>query len=159
MDPARDAATLAAARRVALEQPGIAEALYLRSNAADGEARHTLGAIHPDWRLGHERTGDLLLVTKPGFQIVDGSREEAKLLGNHGGPGERSVPVIVLGGATTSESPRCESVTAADIGRTVQACLGLPETRRLDGRPIAAEARGQVLPGLCPPVAPTVTAP
>jgi len=161
-NPSRDAATLAAARRVALGQPSIAEVLYVRSNPADSDTRYTLGAIHPDWHLGHERTGDLLLVTKPGFQIVDGSREEAKLLGNHGGPAERMVPVIAVGGATTSEPSGCEDVTSADIGRTVQACLGLPETRRLDGRPIAPGARGRVLPGICPPVAvvtPPVTVP
>lgn len=157
VSPTRDAATLTAARRVALAHPAIAEALYLRSNAADGRARHTIAAVHPDWHLDHERIGDLFLIAKTGRQIVDGSNEEGKLLGNHGGPGERAVPAIVLGGAPTFEPPRCDDVTPADLGRTVQACLGLPETRRFDGRPIAAGARGRVLPGVCPaPALPAV---
>lgn len=156
VNPTRDAATLAAARRVALAHSAIAEALYLRSNAADDGAQHTIAAVHPDWHLDHERTGDLFLIAKTGWQIVDGSKEEGKLLGNHGGPGERAVPAIVLGGAPTSVPPRCDDVTAADLGRTVQACLGLPETRRFDGRPIATGARGRVLPGICPPAVPSV---
>ena len=159
-DPGQDARRLAAARRLALAHPGIAEALYLKANAADGGERHTIGTVHGDWHLRHARAGDLLLVTRPGLQIVDGSKEEAKLLGNHGGPAERSVPLIVLGGAPVGDAPECRHVTPADIGRTVQACLGLPETRRLDGRGIVAKARGRVLHGLCltSPV-PTVTPP
>jgi hypothetical protein len=149
--PARDAAALAAARRVALAQPGLAEAWYLRPNPADGDARFTVTAAHPDWRLVHERSGDLLLVAKSGWQLVDGSSEEAKLIGNHGGPGERSVPAIVLGGAPRGASDDCTSITPADLGRTAQTCLGLPEVERLDGRAIAADERGRVLAGICPP--------
>ena len=96
--PSRDAAKLASARRVALAQPGIAEALYLHPNAADGDARFTIATVHPDWHLEHERAGDLMLIAELGYQIVDGSSEEGKLIGNHGGPGERAVPAIVLGG-------------------------------------------------------------
>lgn len=149
--PSRVGARLAAARRIALADPGIAEALYMAPNVADGGTRHTIARAHREWHLVHERAGDLLLVAKPGFQIVDGSKTEAKLLGNHGGPGERRVPLIVLGGAPGPTSPQCRDVTAADIGRTVQACLGLPEANRTDGRAIATSARGRVLAGVCPP--------
>ncbi len=146
-----DADALAAARRVALAHPGIAEALYRRPNAMDGGSRFTVAAAHPDWHLDHERAGDLLIVAKPGRQIVDGSREEGRLIGNHGGPGERSVPAIVFGGAPMSaDRDTCEHVTPADLGRTLQACLGLPEVQRLDGQPVKAEDRGRVLPGICP---------
>lgn len=159
----RDATLLAAARRVALAQPGIAEALYLAANPRDGGTQHTLARVHPDWHLQHERAGDLLLVAEPGYHIVDGSREEATLVGNHGGPGERAVPAIVLGGAPIGPGDQCEHVTAADLGRTVQACLGLGETERLDGRGIAADDRGRVLAGICPappsPTPPSVTQP
>jgi hypothetical protein len=154
-----DAALLAAARRVALAQPGIAEALYLAANARDGGTQHTLAQVHPDWHLQHERSGDLLLVAKPGYQIVDGSSNEAKLVGNHGGPGERAVPAIVLGGAPIGSGDECETVTAADLGRTVQACLGLGETERLDGRGIAGGDRGRVLAGICGAPSPPVTPP
>jgi hypothetical protein len=147
----RDATLLAAARRIALAQPGVAEALYLVPNPRDGGAQHTVTEVHPDWHLQHERAGDLLLVAEPGYHIVDGTGEEAKLVGNHGGPGERAVPAIVLGGAPNAAGDRCGEVTAADLGRTVQSCLGLPEAERFDGRAVAAEDRGRVLTGVCPP--------
>jgi arylsulfatase A-like enzyme len=150
-EPARDSALLAAARRLALVQPGIAEALYLHPNEGDGGADHSIGAVHPEWHLAHERVGDLLLIARLGYQLVDGSSEEAKLIGNHGGPGERPVPAIVLGGAPIGTGTRCGDISAADLGRTVQACLGLPEVRRLDGQPIASADRGRVLTGICPP--------
>ena len=154
LDPrrrARDpAALLAAARRVALPTPGIAEALYLEPNAADGGARYTVTTAHPDWHVEHERSGDLLLVAHVGHQIVDGFSDEGKLVGNHGGPAERAVPALALGGAPFGRGADCEHITAADLGRTVQACLGLREVQRLDGRTIAVRDRGRVLTGLCP---------
>jgi hypothetical protein len=152
--PERNASKLAAARRVALAHPDVAEALYLRTNASDGGDRFTVDTVHPDWHLRHERAGDVLLVAKPGRVFVDGSVEESKLIGNHGGPGERTVPAIVVAGTPSSERSSCGEVTPADLGRTVQWCLGLPEVARLDGRPVAEEDRGRVLPGLCVPAVP-----
>ncbi|MEO6027483.1 MAG: nucleotide pyrophosphatase/phosphodiesterase family protein [Candidatus Binatia bacterium] len=154
--PAHDAETLATARRLALEQPGIADAVYLRPNKSDGGETYTLAKRYPDWHVGHERSGDLILVAKTGYHLVDGSTEEAKLVGNHGGPGERNVPAIVLGGGLRGTRERCDDIHAADLGRTVQACLGLPEVRRLDGRPIPADDRGRVLDGMCPVTPSTV---
>jgi hypothetical protein len=146
----RTSTTLAAARRVALALPGIADALYLRPNPADGGARHTLAVVHPDWHLEHERSGDLLLIAERGYHIVDGSKEEGKLVGNHGGPEDRAVPAIVLGGAPIRGEAGCEHVTAADLGRTAQACFALPEVQRLDGGRIDLTQRGRVLAGICP---------
>ena len=157
--PVRDARALSAARRLALAQPAIAEALYRRPNRADGGTAHSLARAHPDWHLEHPRVGDLVLVAKPGYQIVDGSSEEAKLSGNHGGPDERAVPLIVLGGAPTEAPGNCDGITAADLGRTVQTCLGLPPAQRLDGRPIAPADRGRELHGMCPPHVVSSTAP
>ncbi len=151
-NPTTHGAALAAARRVALAHPAMAEALYVRRNPADGDQRFTVASVHPDWLITHERSGDLLLVTRPGYQIVDGSSDEAALIGNHGGPGERSVPAIVLGGGPRMADGDCDRLTPADLGRTVQACLGLPGVRRLDGGAIASTARGRVLTGICPPV-------
>lgn len=145
----RPSEKLAAVRRVALANPDIAEALYLRPNPDDGGDRFTVDVVHPDWHLRHERSGDLVLTTKPGRVFVDGSHEESKLVGNHGGPGERRVPVFVLAGTPVSEPADCRTVTPADLGRTVQWCLGLPEATRLDAAPIPATDRGHVLPGLC----------
>jgi len=144
-------ATLAAARAVALAQPGIAEALYVRPNAADGGTRHTVAEVHRDWHLSHERSGDLLLVARHGYQFVDGSGEEATLAGNHGGPDDRDVPTVILGGLPLGASAACDDITPTDLGRTVEACLGLPPVARLDGRIVDAGDRGRVLPGLCPP--------
>lgn len=155
--PERDAAKLAAARQVALAHEDIAEALYLRSNPADGGQRFTLDAMHPDWHVSHERAGDLVLIAKPGRVFLDGSIEESKLLGNHGGPAERRVPAIVVAGAPAPGPPSCGEITPADLGRTVQSCLGLPEAARLDGRSVPPRDRGHVLPGLCPPPAPIPT--
>ena len=145
----RAAELLAEARRVAVDTPGIEEALYRRPNARDGDASHTVAGSHPDWYIDHERSGDLILVTKPGWQLVDGSAVEGTLVGNHGGPAERSVPAIVVGGAAIGPGAGCDDVRAADLGRTVQACLGLPEARQLDGRPIPVAVRGRVLAGIC----------
>jgi hypothetical protein len=151
---------LTAARRLALETPGIEEALYRRPNPGDGGAVHTIASTHPDWHIDHERSGDLILVAKLGWQVVDGSAVEAQLVGNHGGPAERAVPAIVLGGAPIGPGAGCDDVRAADLGRTVQACLGLPEARQLDGRATPPAARGRVLTGLCPtPAAYPVTLP
>jgi hypothetical protein len=155
--PRRTATLLARARQAALEQPGIADAVYLRPNDADGGDAHTLASRYPDWHVAHERSGDLILISKPGYQIVDGSAEEGKLLGNHGGPGERLVPVVVIAGTLSDGTARCDDLHAADLGRTVQACLGLPEVQRLDGRPIAPADRGRVLAGICPAPAPTAS--
>lgn len=149
--PARDARLLAAARHLALRQAGIAEALYRKPNRADEGTKHTLAVVHPDWHLEHERAGDLLLIAEPGFQVVDGSDDEGLLIGNHGGPGERAVPVIVLGGAPSGPGDQCQTISATDLGRTVQGCLGLPEVQRLDGRAIASDHRGRMLAGICTP--------
>lgn len=157
---AKEARLLASARRLALRTPGIEEALYRRPNPADHGAAHTVAGNHPDWHLDHERAGDLILVAKLGWQVVDGSAVEAQLVGNHGGPAERDVPAIVLGGAAIGPGERCDDVRAADLGRTVQACLRLPETRHLEARPIPEPVRGRVLSGICPPPATApVTAP
>jgi hypothetical protein len=156
----RAIALLASARRIALETPGIEEALYRRPNPRDGDSVHTVASVHPDWHIDHERSGDLILVAKLGWQVVDGSAVESQLIGNHGGPAERAVPAIVVGGATIGPGADCDDVRAADLGRTVQACLGLPEARQLDGRAIPTAARGRVLTGICPtPTGHSVTLP
>ena len=87
--------TLARVAGLARETPGVTEVL----------ARLPVGGVtelvsaHPDWHLSHERTGELLLVASPGYEFVDPfDPAEASLLGNHGGPGELTVPLVVSGG-------------------------------------------------------------
>jgi hypothetical protein len=65
----------------------------------------------------------------------------------------------VLGGAPRGGGDDCSRITPADLGRTVQACLDLPEVQRLDGRPIAADERGRVLAGVCPPTSAPAASP
>jgi hypothetical protein len=67
------------------------------------------------------------------------------------------VPAILLGGARTATGDRCDHVTAADLGRTILACLGLPEAERLDHRRIGPTERGRLLGGICPPSTPAAS--
>lgn len=146
---------LAAARRLALATPGIVEALYLRENGGDGGTVHTLAAVHPGWHLAHERSGDLLLVGGAGYVLTNADRDEARLRGNHGGPTDLDVPVIVVQGSVVRDDSApagesCEDLTAADLGRSLIACLGLRDVERLDGAAIPADGRGRLLRSLCP---------
>jgi hypothetical protein len=52
--------------------------------------------------------------------------------------------------STGTVAAPCDALSAADLGRTVIACLGLRDVERLDGAPIPAEGRGRLLAGLCP---------
>jgi hypothetical protein len=140
---------LASARRLALATPDIVEALYLDRNDADGGDAHTLDGVHADWQLGHERAGDLVLVAASGAVLVDGDAGETLLPGNHGGPGDRAVPVIVVRDGPPAAGA-CGVPEAADVGRTLFACLGLRDAERLDGSPIPPARRGRVLAGVCP---------
>ncbi len=153
-EDARDAggaaATLARVAALARETPGVAE--VLARVPVDGVP--LLGTAHPDWHLDHPRTGDLLLVAAPGHQLVDPwDPVDAGLLGNHGGPDERSVPLVVTGGwpglrKATADLP---PPSAADVAATVAAWLGLPAPRRLDGAAVAPELVGRAIAALLAP--------
>jgi len=146
-------AVLERARLLARRTDGISDAFYV-SPRPGGDAGITLGSVHPDWHLGHERSGDLLLIAEPGHVLVDGDGGEVRLLGNHGGPLDRQVPLIVVHGGSVRPGA-CGRPGAADVGRTIIAgCLGLRDVRRLDGQHTPAYGRGRVLPGLCPDSAP-----
>ncbi|MGH7898939.1 MAG: alkaline phosphatase family protein, partial [Candidatus Binatia bacterium] len=78
---------LKALRALALHQPGIAEALYRLPQPADGGESHRVDRVHPDWRLGHERAGEIVLVAGPGHVFVDPFNPFAlETRGSHGGP-------------------------------------------------------------------------
>jgi len=121
-------------------------AATLAPNPLDGGDAALLGRVHPEWRLAQERSGDLLLVAAPGYVLADA--DEARLLGNHGAPGELDVPVVVVGDA---ERPAggCGRPRAADVGATLFGCLGLRPSRRLDGAEVAETDRGHWLTGMC----------
>ncbi len=157
-NPRAAATPLTAARRRAVAQEGIAEALYRAINREDEYYHHTLDHVHPDWHVTNVRSGDLLLIAAPGYTFAASDGDDARLLGNHGAPAETDVPVVALGGGVVA-GDRCDDVHAADVGRTLLACLGLRDVARLDHGPIAAEGQGRVLRGLCSaaPVTPTAT--
>src|SRR5437016_5770246 len=118
------AETLARVAALARAAPGVAEVLA-RLPVPDVP---TLGAVHPGWHLDHPRTGDLLLVAAPGYQFVDPfDPVEAGLLGNHGGPEDLAVPLVVTGGwAGLRAAPRgTPSPGSVDVAPTIAALLGL----------------------------------
>jgi len=129
---------------LARDTPGVSEVLArLPVGGVSG-----LASAHPDWHLGHERTGELLLVAAPGYEFVDPfDPVEAGLLGNHGGPGERSVPLVVSGGyaGLRPAPPGTPAPALVDVAPTIATLLGLRLPRRLDGTPLAAELVGHPL--------------
>jgi arylsulfatase A-like enzyme len=121
------------AAAAAWREPSVAEVLA-RLPVAGVE---TLADRHPDWALAHERTGELLVVANPGYAFVDATdTHSGKFLGNHGSPREMRVPLIVTGGAI-AEAPRPDvPPSAADVGATIAALLGLPPPKRFAGTPL-----------------------
>jgi arylsulfatase A-like enzyme len=106
----------------------------------------SLAATHGDWHLDHPRTGDLLLVAAPGYEFVDPfDPVDASLLGNHGGPGELAVPLLVTGGwdGLRAAPPDAPVPSAVDVAPTIAAMLGIREPRRVDGSPVPAELSGR----------------
>jgi len=128
--------TIAAARRHA----GIA-AVYARLPRAD------VPGVPADWHVDHPRMGDLLLVARPGFTFVGGPQDPTRRFrGNHGGPGERRIPLVVVGGhPALSRAPSGARPSVADIAPTIARLLGLAPPRRLDGAPLAPAEGGHVL--------------
>jgi arylsulfatase A-like enzyme len=134
------APVLARVADLARGTPGVAEVL----------ARLPLTGVpsltsHADWHLAHERSGELLLVAFPGHQFVDPfDPRDAGLLGNHGGPGERTVPLIVTGGhADIRAAPAgAAAPESTDVAPTIGQLLGLRSARRLDGTPLPAGMAG-----------------
>jgi hypothetical protein len=99
----------------------------------------SLAAAHPGWHLGHERTGDLLLVAQPGFEFVDvGDPSASRFRGNHGSPREQPVPLVVMGGALAITSAAAGNPSTADVGVAIGSLLGLRSPTRFDGRPVRA---------------------
>src|SRR3989441_502246 len=114
--------------------PGVAEVLA----RLPVSGVPTLDAAHPGWHLDHQRTGELLLVAASGHQFVDPFNPgEANLRGNHGGPENLAVPLVVTGGWTGLRAAPRESPPpgAVDVAPTIAALLGLRAPRLLDGHP------------------------
>jgi hypothetical protein len=136
------ASLLARASTVARAMPGVVE--VLARLPVPGVA--LLSEVHPDWHLQHQRAGELIVVAAQGHQFVDGADpKETRLLGNHGGPGERRIPLFVLGGwgGLSAAPPTTRAPSSVDVAATTAVLLGLRAPRRLDGRPIRSDQLGR----------------
>src|SRR5439155_1632884 len=129
------AETLGRVAALARTTPGVAEVLA----RLPVSGVPTLHAAHPGWHLDHPRTGELLLVAASGHQFVDPFNPgEANLHGNHGGPEDLAVPLVVTGGWTgLRAAPRgTPPPGAVDVAPTITALLWLRAPRLLDGHPV-----------------------
>jgi arylsulfatase A-like enzyme len=134
---ARGAATaLGWAAAVAWREPGVAEVLA----RLPVPGVPTLADVHPDWGLGNERVGDLVIVAGPGYEFVDAPDPvSGGFRGNHGSPREMRVPLVLTGGAL--DATRVALVappSSADVGATIGVLLGLRSPRRFDGQAVRA---------------------
>jgi hypothetical protein len=103
----RAAERLARMREIALATDGVLEALYTRPSPADGGAAHHVGAVHPEWGLAGDRTGDLIVTVEPGRRITEPAQHSNPIPGNHGHPITLPIPIVIGGG--------WEGIAAAEI--------------------------------------------
>src|SRR5216110_115604 len=139
--------TLARVAALARATPGVAEVLA----RLPVPGVPTLHAAHPGWHLDHPRTGELLLVAASGHEFVDPFNPgEANLRGNHGGPENLAVPLVVTGGWTRlrAASRGTPPPGAVDVAPTIAALLGLRAPRLLDGHPVPPARAGHPIAAL-----------
>jgi hypothetical protein len=138
---------------------GTNEALYRQANPADGGTAHTLGRVHPSWRLVDRRTGDLVVTHDAGGAFSDPVNP---LAGNHGSPFTRDNMFAVIGGSEfvrqqtirgvrdrrlddTRRNPgQAENV---DVAATALCALGHPAPADSSGRFVSEAFRLAILPG------------
>jgi hypothetical protein len=136
-------------RSLALQSPGIAEALYRLPNRKDGNEKFTLIKKYPQWRLNHMRTGEMFLIARPGYHFSDPfRRRRAALKGSHGGPDESVIPIIITGGYKELKDQIISTPRAAsnpDLGATAAWLLALRQPRELNGSDISTGLRGRIL--------------
>jgi len=137
-----DGETLAQVAAIARRTPGVAEVLA-RLPVPGVPA---LATVHPDWHVGHERMGELVVVAAPGHQLVDPWDDvDGRFKGNHGGPEDAAVPLVVSGGSpAVRAAPRGTATPGAvDVAPTIAALLGLRAPTRVDGRPVPPVLAGR----------------
>ncbi len=126
---------------------GIDEALYRESNPLDGDQTHTLDAVHPDWHLAGERTGDLVVTQSGAGAFTDPSNITN---GGHGGPTTLDNLFTITGGwkglakngtLAGQQGPRFDDTALnpgqaenVDVAPTALALLGLQPPRDNKGR-------------------------
>ncbi len=102
-----------------------------------------LATAHADWRIGHQRVGELLLVAAPGYQFANAA--EPALPGNHGRPEDLDVPLFVTGGspAIVSAPSGTGPPALVDVAPTVASLLGLRLPRRVGGAALEPAETGR----------------
>jgi len=141
-DVGDDRETLAQVAAIARRTPGVVEVLA-RLPVPGVPA---LATIHPDWHVGHERMGELILVAAPGHQLVDPWDDvDGQLKGNHGGPGELDVPLVVSGGSPVLRAAPADTPApgAVDVAPTIALLLGLRTPTRTDGGAVPPALAGR----------------
>jgi hypothetical protein len=110
LDPsAADAdVALVAAREVLTGLAGVDEVLYREPNP--GDPGHDVDTVHPAWRLGTPRAGELFVTVEPGHKV--GTPTSNPLPGNHGHAITRHSTMLVTGGWDGVAAP--VSVAASD---------------------------------------------
>jgi hypothetical protein len=147
-----DARRLRAVRALALAQPEIAEAWYRLPNTEDGGDTYTLSRAHPDWRLDNPRAGELVLVAVPHCFFADPfSPHLGGLAGEHGGPAQRTIAILLTGGdprlrlAAAFHEADHRAAANPDLGQTAAWLLGVRSTRFVRGGAVPDDLRGRVL--------------
>ena len=161
--PDRDA-LLKRLRAKALGTGFADEALYRRPNAADGEMQHTLDGVHPGWNIAGERTGDLLVTSRPGTAFGDGVPSGLNPLpGNHGAPTTLDNTMAIVSGGDQVVQQTIDGQIGARFDDTL---LNPGSSEQVDIAPTAmalfarrppSGSQGRVLteaftPGTIPPV-------
>lgn len=133
--------------------PGSLETTIAKARSHPGVAAAYARVPRPDappppaeWHVDHPRMGDVILVARPGFTFVGGRRDPTRWFrGNHGGPGDRAVPLVVVGGHPALREASDLRPSAADVAPTIARLLGIAPPQRIDGAPLAPSERGRVL--------------
>ncbi len=121
---------LAKMREVALAEPGVAEVMYRKRNAADGGAKHTIRRLHPTWARG-KRVGDIFATADPGYGFSEPTLSSNPLPGNHGAPQTADNFMSVVGGSpkiktkTVDGDSRRALIRNNDVAATVMRLFGL----------------------------------
>ena len=137
-------------RALVLADPNITAAWYRLPNPADGGDAFTVSQVHPEWRLAHPRAGELFVVANANYKFVDPSTS-LQLVGDHGGPEQSYIPILIAGGDPRIRKQVLSSGGAfppaenPDLGATVAWLLGVRMPRMIGGAAVPQQLAGRVL--------------
>lgn len=87
-------------REAVAAEPAVAEALYREPNAADGGDANTIEAVHPEWDVAGERSGDVFVTAKSGALFASSTGTGNIAQGHHGSVSTRDNFFAVIGGSS-----------------------------------------------------------